>query len=371
MEQALELARRGEGLVEPNPMVGCVIARDGDIVGQGYHQRCGGPHAEVNALEDAGDAARGATLYVTLEPCVHEGKTPPCAPRVTMSGVERVVAAVGDPSPKVSGRGFQTIRDAGIRLDVGLCREPAILLNAPFFKRFGPGLPLVIAKWAMTADGKIATRAGDSRWISGDESRRRVHRLRGRVDAVMVGGGTARSDDPLLTCRDAERRRTATRVVLCGNRCPAPSSRLVQTAEEAPVLLIAASGEQPEGLAEARQAGCEVAEVRPDENNPGRPDTRAALELLGERDVSRVLVEGGGQLLGSLFDADLVDRVMAFVSPVVAGGADAVSPVGGHGAENIAGSAELQEVGVELSGRDVLMQGWVHDPVEWAPSPDA
>ncbi len=371
MQQALQLARRGEGLVEPNPMVGCVVAQDGEVVGQGYHRRYGGPHAEARALEEAGDAARGATLYVTLEPCIHSGKTPPCAPRVAESGVSRVVAAVGDPSPKVHGDGFAQLREAGIQMDVGLCREAAVRLNAPFFKKFALGLPVVIAKWAMTADGKIATRTGDSRWISGEESRRRVHRVRGRADAVMVGCGTARSDDPLLTCRDAEKRRTATRVVLCGGGAPAPDSRLVRTADEDPVLLIAASGSRPGGFEEAREAGCEVMEVRADDASPGRPDARAALELLAERDAARVLVEGGSRLLGSLFDADLVDRVMAFMSPVLAGGADAVSPVAGRGVDSIGGAANLREVSVERTGRDVLMQGWVHDPVEWASSAEA
>jgi diaminohydroxyphosphoribosylaminopyrimidine deaminase/5-amino-6-(5-phosphoribosylamino)uracil reductase len=348
-------------------MVGAVVARDSGVVGRGYHERFGGPHAEARALEQAGEAARGATLYVTLEPCVHSGKTPPCAPRVAESGVTRVVAAVSDPSAKVHGRGFRLLREAGISVDVGLYRNRAIRLNAPFFKKFGPGLPLVVAKWAMTADGKIAARTGDSQWISSAQSRRRVHRVRGRVDAVMIGSGTARTDDPRLTCRDAEKRRTATRVVLCGNTCPAPDSRLVRTAAETPVLLAVASGSQPDGLQQAREAGCEVVEVTGLAEQPDRPDPQAVLEVLAEQEASRVLVEGGSKLSGALLDRNLIDRVMAFMAPVVAGGADAVTPIGGRGADNIQEAARLKRSEIQLIGPDVLMQGWIHDPVEWAP----
>src|SRR5207253_7885382 len=211
--RALELAERGRGYVEPNPLVGAVVVHDGRIIGEGWHQRYGEAHAEVNALTAAGDAARGATLYVTLEPCCHHGKTPPCTDAVLRAGVQRVVAAMLDPFPQVSGKGADLLRAAGVTVDVGLCEAEARRLNAPYLKLLATGLPYVTAKWAMTLDGKIATRTGDSKWISNEASRRRVHELRGRMDAIIVGIGTALADDPLLTARPTGPR-TPARIVL-------------------------------------------------------------------------------------------------------------------------------------------------------------
>src|SRR5919197_3355884 len=201
MSRALELAERGRGFVEPNPLVGAVVVRDGRVVGEGWHRRYGEAHAEVNALAAAGEAARGATLYVTLEPCCHHGKTPPCTDAVLRAGVRRVVAAMADPFPQVAGQGVAQLRAAGVEVEVGVCEREARELNAPYLTLLAEGRPYVHAKWAMSLDGKIATRGGDSRWISGPASREVVHRLRGRVDAILVGAGTVRADDPLLTAR--------------------------------------------------------------------------------------------------------------------------------------------------------------------------
>src|SRR5437660_9299144 len=240
MRRALELAERGRGYDEPNPLVGAVTVRDGQIVGEGWHQRFGEAHAEVNALAAAGEAVRGATLYVTLEPCCHFGKTPPCTEVVLRSGVTRVVAAMLDPYPQVAGQdpqfagqGTAILRSAGIQVDVGLGEREASRLNGPYLKLLATGRPYVHVKWAMSLDGKIATRTGDSKWISGKASRHWVHALRGKMDAIVVGGGTARADDPLLTVRPPGPR-TPVRVVVCGAHSLSLGSQLVRTARETP-----------------------------------------------------------------------------------------------------------------------------------------
>ena len=365
MARAIALAEQARGLAEPNPMVGAVVVRDGRVVGEGFTQPYGGPHAEVVALQAAGRAAEGATMYVTLEPCNHYGKTPPCAPAVAEAGASRVVAAVLDPTPKTGGRGRAELVGRGVRVELGLCREEAVRQNAGFFKTAALARPLVIAKWAMSADGKIATRAGLSRWVSGPEARELVHAVRGQVDCVMVGARTARMDDPLLTCRDGERRRTAARLVVCGRSAPAAGSRLVATVAEAPVLLAYAEGSPPEGLAEAERAGCEPLPIPPG-GPAGRVDPAALLDELGRREMTNVLVEGGAELLGALFDASLVDRVMAFVAPLVVGGAAAPGPVAGTGPEAMDAAVRLKQATTRQVGVDVLIEGWATDPVAWA-----
>ncbi len=365
MARAMALAEQARGLAEPNPMVGAVIVRDeGTVVGEGFTQPYGGPHAEVMALQAAGPVAHGATMYVTLEPCNHYGKTPPCAPAVADAGISRVVAAVLDPTPKTGGKGRAELEGRGVKVEMGLCREEAVRQNAGFFKTAAAGRPLVIAKWAMSADGKIATRTGHSRWVSGPEARELVHAVRGQADCVMVGARTARMDDPLLTCRAGERRRTAARLVVCGRTAPAGGSKLIATVGEAPVLLAYPAETPPEGLSEAERAGCEPLPVVP--VAPGRIDLGALLDELGRRRMTNVLVEGGAELLGALFDAALVDRVMAFVAPVVVGGSGAPSPVAGGGVETMESAPRLQHSTVKQVGGDVLIEGWVVDPVTWA-----
>ena len=364
--RAIALAEQGRGAAEPNPMVGAVVVKDGAVVAEGFTQPYGGPHAEVMALRAAGPRAAGATMYVTLEPCNHYGRTPPCAPAVAEAGIRRVVASVLDPTPKTSGKGLAELRGRGVAVEVGLCRPEAVRQNAGFFKLAAVGRPLVIAKWAMSADGRTATRAGLSRWVSGPESRELVHSVRGRVDCVMVGSGTARADDPLLTCREAERRRTAARLVVCGRSAPLPGSRLVAGAAEAPVLLAYPEQRPPEGLAEAERAGCRPLPIAGDPAAPGRLDLGKLLDELGRRAMTNVLVEGGSALLGALFDAALVDRVMAFVAPLVIGGQAAPGAVAGRGVETMEQALRLYESTSRPVGRDVLIEGWLTDPVHWA-----
>lgn len=355
MRRALELAVLGQGHVEPNPMVGCVIAAGAEIIGEGWHRQFGGPHAEIEALRIAGKRARGATLLVTLEPCCHHGKTPPCTEAIIAAGVRRVVAAQHDPFPAVAGAGVAALRAAGIEVEVGLLEEEAQELNAPYLKLLSTGRPWILAKWAMTLDGRTATRTGSSRWISSEESRRRVHALRGRVDAIMVGLQTARMDDPLLTARPPGPR-TAVRVVV-DTRASLPStSQLVRTARDVPVLV--AVGPDAPGADRRRleHAGCEVF-VCPSDSRAGRIDQ--LLAELGRRRMTNVLVEGGGQLLGTLFDTGHIDEVHVFVAPKIVGGENAPSPIDGDGVVEIGQAVELDSARWQPIGPDIYLTGRV------------
>jgi diaminohydroxyphosphoribosylaminopyrimidine deaminase/5-amino-6-(5-phosphoribosylamino)uracil reductase len=353
MRRALMLARRGEGRVEPNPMVGCLVARESQVLGEGWHQQFGGPHAEVNALAAAGEAAVGATMYVTLEPCCHQGKTPPCTQAVITSQVRRVVVALRDPFPLVAGGGIRVLREAGIQVDVGLLEFEATQLTAPYRKLVETRCPWIIAKWAMTLDGKIATAQGDSRWISGDASRQVVHQLRGRMDAIMVGRGTAVADDPLLTARPPGPR-FATRIVLDSRASLGLESQVVRTAGEIPTLIVVSSAADAGTIERLRDAGCEVLE-RPE----GTPAESLAwlLRELGQRRMTNVLVEGGGRLLGTLLDGRMVDEIHAFVAPKIVGGGQAPPPVAGEGVSRISEALSLIDPIIEQTGDDVYIHG--------------
>jgi diaminohydroxyphosphoribosylaminopyrimidine deaminase/5-amino-6-(5-phosphoribosylamino)uracil reductase len=355
MRRALTLARKGQGFVEPNPMVGCTIARGAEIIGEGWHGRFGGPHAEVVALAVAGRRAAGAVMYVTLEPCCHFGKTGPCTQAILDAGIRDVVVAAQDPFRQVNGGGIAALRDAGVRVDVGVLDGEAQKIIAPYRKLVAEGRPWVIAKWAMTLDGRTATTTGASRWITIEHSRAIVHRLRGRVDAIIVGRGTVVADDPLLTARPAGPR-VATRIVLDTHAALDVGSRLVQSAGEAP-LLVAAGKQAPAASAERlRAAGCEVLVCR-GETNRDRLDY--LLAELGRRRVTNVLVEGGSRLLGSLFDLGAIDEVHAFIAPKVFGGQGAPTPIGGLGLEEPSQACGLDETHVEVVAGDVYVHGHV------------
>lgn len=353
MRRALELAAAGQGFVEPNPMVGCVLWNGGRPVGEGFHRRYGGPHAEVEALRQAGGAARGATAYVTLEPCSHFGKTPPCAEALIAAGVSRVVAAMEDPFPAVAGRGFAKLRQAGIRVEHGLLAAEAAEQNAPYLKGIRRGRPWVVAKWAMTLDGRIAAATGDSRWISGPESRERVHALRGRVDGIVVGAGTAKADDPLLTARPAGPR-TATRVVLDSLARLDPQSNLVRTAGDVPVLVVVGPDAPSEQRDVLTQAGCEVF-VCPGPTHAIR--LGELLDELGRRRWTNLLVEGGGDVLGTFFDLGEIDEAWVFVAPKLIGGRTSPGPLGGTGRLRMADAAILSRLRHERLGDDILFTG--------------
>ncbi len=325
MRRALAEAERGRGRVEPNPLVGSVVVRDGQAVGIGHHARFGGPHAEVEALTRAGENARRGTIYVTLEPCCHVGKTPPCTDAILQAGLVRVVAAMRDPFPKVAGGGLARLREAGMEVEAGLEEEAARRLNAPYLKRLATGVPHVTAKWAMTLDGKTATGSGDSRWISGERSRSLVHALRGRMDGILVGIGTALADDPQLTARPPGPRAPVRIVLDSAARLPL-TSLLVQTARAVPVW-VAVNERAEHGRIDAlRDRGCDVLTF---------PGTRAVpilplLEELGRRGLTNLLVEGGGAVLGAFLDAGQVDAVDVYIAPIVEGGTHAFTPARGR-----------------------------------------
>jgi diaminohydroxyphosphoribosylaminopyrimidine deaminase/5-amino-6-(5-phosphoribosylamino)uracil reductase len=318
MHLAVDLARSGQGAVEPNPMVGCVLVRDGQIIGQGFHRKFGGPHAEIEALRSLGSStAEGATAYVSLEPCCHHGKTPPCTDALIQAQVSRVVVAMSDPFPQVAGRGLDLLREAGIAVTTGVLEVEATALNAPYTKLLRTGKPWVIAKWAMTIDGRIATTNGQSQWISNEDSRREVHRLRSRVDAIAVGMGTVRSDDPRLTARLESHEplsRLATRVVFCRHELPAIHTQLVATANEAPLLLVLGSQFSPSDANTLKSRGAEVLHTTSDD--PLRM-VAESLEFLGARRMTNILVEGGSRLMASFLEADQIDECQVFMSPIL------------------------------------------------------
>ena len=359
MARAIRLARRGKGLTSPNPMVGAVVVADAKVVGEGYHPGAGQPHAEVLALKHAGEAARGATLYVTLEPCCHFGRTPPCTGRIIEAGVKRVVAAVVDPDPRVSGKGADELRVAGIQVEFGALQEQAAELIEPHLKYVRTGLPLVTVKLAMSLDGRIATRTRQTRWITGEKARRFAHSLRAEADAVIVGVGTAMIDDPLLTARLVRAKRQPRRVVVDTAARMQPTARMLQQGN-GPVMVATTEQAPKESVERLRAAGAEII-VLPEKD--GRVDLRALLKELGERDVRSVLVEGGAALAGSMLDDRLVDRVVFVMAPLLIGGARATSALGGKGADDIGDAVRLADVRVRRIGEDLVVQGYL--PGEW------
>ena len=353
MGRALDLAASGVGLVSPGPLVGCVIANpEGEVVGEGFYVYEQLKHAETYALEQAGARAQGATAYVSLEPHAHHGRTPPCTDALIQAGVARVVAPVEDPNPKVSGKGFAHLRIAGLEVSVGLLSREAEQCNEKYLHFMRTGHPFVHLKLASSLDGKIATRTGDSRWITGTESRARVHELRHEYDAILIGAGTARFDDPLLTDRSQKRRRKPlVRVVLDERFEISSHSKLIQTADESPVLIFA--GDAPSAKSESLARGVEV--VR--DAASGR-NLALVLAELGRREIQSVLVEGGANVAGRFLDAGLVNKVSFFIAPKIIGGNDAPTAVGGQGARKLAEGIELQDIEVTQRGQDVEFTGY-------------
>jgi diaminohydroxyphosphoribosylaminopyrimidine deaminase/5-amino-6-(5-phosphoribosylamino)uracil reductase len=363
LERALGLAELGRGLTTPNPIVGAVIVSEGRVVGEGYHTGAGRHHAEIAAIKDA--AARsasvsmvGATMYVTLEPCCVYGRTPPCVPALLSAGFTRVVVGAIDPSPQVNGKGLQQLRDGGVQVDLAeddlatRCKHQ----NDGFRKTMATGLPFVTYKYAMTLDGRIATDTGDSRWISGAESRLMVHRMRSWTDVVMVGAGTLRADDPTLTAREVECRRQPLRVVVDPHLCITRGAALVRTGEEGPVLVVCGERVSINRRAEVESWGVEVGAL------PGeRPEPSAVASLLAARGAQTVLLEGGATLAGAWWSAGLIDRVVAFVSPRLLSGEVLRSPLEGVGSDTVAASVQLREIEVLSVGADVCVSGYVRE----------
>lgn len=359
MRHALALAARGLGRVEPNPPVGAVIVDDAlRLLGEGWHQQFGGPHAEVHALAAAGSCARGATLVVTLEPCAHHGKTPPCVDALLAAGLRRVVMGTRDPAPHVAGRGFERLREAGVEVEVGLLEPECRRLIGPFTTLMTRGRPYVHAKWAMTLDGRIATRTGRSQWISNERSRALVHQLRGRMDAILVGIGTVLADNPHLTARPPGPR-TAVRIVLDSRGRTPLDCRLTQETDRVPTLIATTEAAPAAWQSALRERGVEIF-VTPRSSAAARIDLPALLSELGRRGMTNLLVEGGSEVLGAFFDADLVEEVHVFIAPKVVGGREALAAVGGRGRELL--PEPLQDPAYRILDGDLYVHGWRNPP---------
>jgi len=351
MGRALDLARKGAGLISPGPLVGCVVVSStGEIAGEGFYIFDAIKHAETIALELAGEKARGGTAYVSLEPHAHHGRTPPCTDALIAAGIKRVVAPIEDLNPKVSGKGFAHLSAAGVVVQTGLLSEEATQVNEAYLHYMSTGLPFVHLKLAVSLDGKIATRTGDSRWITGSEARVRAHELRHQYDAILVGAGTATTDDPLLSDRSGRpRRRPLVRVVLDEKLRLSPASQLGATTSQAPVIVFG-DPESP-GTAELRAQGIEIV-------NSNRRDLRGVLRELGSRSLQSVLVEGGSTIAGEFFDAGLVDKVTFLIAPKIIGGTEAPSAVAGRGVEMMSEAIGLERTIVVQRGNDIEVTGY-------------
>lgn len=352
MRQALELARRGLGRTSPNPAVGCILVKDGKIIGRGYHEKAGQNHAEVNALDDAGEAAEGSTMYVTLEPCRHYGKTPPCVDAIKKAGIHRVVMAMRDPNPVARG-GLEELQGSGIKTEVGIMEKESKRLNEAYLKYAEKKMPFVMIKSAMSADGKIATKAGDYKWVSGKESRNYVHEMRGKVDAVMVGVNTVIKDDPLLTCRTPGGRNPIRLVADSGLRIPITAQVLNKDART--IILTTRNAPAPKVRA-VESKGAKVLMVGDKE---GHVNLREAMRDLADEGVQSIMIEGGGTLNASALEAGVVDKILFFIAPKIIGGKGAVSIVGGSGVEKLSDSIRLEDMTVTKVGEDFLIEAYV------------
>lgn len=357
MRRALELAAKGCGEVNPNPMVGAVIVRNGRIIGEGYHERYGGLHAERNAIADClkrGESAEGATIYVTLEPCCHYGKTPPCTEAIIDNKISRVVIASPDPNPKVGGKGVKILRNNGIEVTENVLRDECDRLNAVFLHYITTGMPYVMMKYAMTLDGKIAAYTGKSRWISSEASRADAHILRGGLASIMVGAGTVISDDPLLTCRTGGGKNPIR--IVCDTHLRTPlSAQIIKTADETKTIIATCESDERR-IAPYFERGCEVIHV-PEKD--GRTDISALMRELGRRGIDSVLLEGGAELNFSALKAGVVSRVRAYVAPMLLGGSNAKSPVGGLGFASPDEAVKIVSPEVKFLGGDIVIEGGV------------
>ncbi len=355
MRMALALAEKGKGFTSPNPMVGAVVVKGNRVVGRGYHKKAGSPHAEVIALEEAGSRAKGATLYITLEPCVHYGRTPPCLPRIIRAGIKRVVIAMEDPNPLVRGKGVKTLKEQGVEVVEGVEEEKARLLNEYYLKYITTRTPFVILKWAMSIDGKIATFTGDSRWISGEKARIFVHELRAEVDAVLVGVGTVKRDDPLLNVRLSRRVRQPLRIVI-DPRLEIPLKARIFGEEGGKVIIVCKEETGREKHEALQRKGAELITFSGE-----RLSISYLLKVLGEREVTSLLVEGGERVFTSFLEERMVDKIYVIVSPLLIGGGSSPTPFGGKGFSRIEECLRLRKVSWKEKEGDFIFCGYLEE----------
>ncbi|RKU11049.1 bifunctional diaminohydroxyphosphoribosylaminopyrimidine deaminase/5-amino-6-(5-phosphoribosylamino)uracil reductase RibD [Candidatus Poribacteria bacterium] len=357
MQHALALASKARGRTSPNPMVGAVIVRDGEIVGEGYHQKAGGAHAEIHALNQAEELAEGATMYVTLEPCCHWGRTPPCTDSIIRAKLANVFVAMTDLNPRVAGNGIRQLEAAGISVQVGICEEESRQLNEVFIKYITTQCPFVILKSAISLDGKIATASGESQWITSEASRLKGHEVRAQVDAILVGVGTVIQDDPALTVRLLERQNEDPVRIVVDSRGRTPLGAKVFNPDSNAGALIAVTESAPLKKIEAlKSAGADVLTIA---EEGGRVCLRSLMRELGRREITSVLIEGGGEINAAGLHAGIVDKVMFFVAPKLIGGKDAPSAIEGRGIACLAEAFELSDVKTSQIGADFLIEGYL------------
>ncbi|NTW04941.1 MAG: bifunctional diaminohydroxyphosphoribosylaminopyrimidine deaminase/5-amino-6-(5-phosphoribosylamino)uracil reductase RibD [Peptococcaceae bacterium] len=358
MKKALALAAKGQGRTSPNPMVGSlVVSADNLIIGQGYHQKAGEAHAEVYALGQAGDRAKGATLYVTLEPCCHHGLTPPCVDLIIKSGIKRVVAAMEDPNPLVSGKGLARLQQSGIDVTCGIMLKEALILNEVFIKYISSGYPFIALKAAVSLDGKIATYTGDSKWITGDAAREFGHILRDRYDGIMVGINTVLADDPMLTTRLLKGGRDPVRIILDSHGRTPIRGKVINNGSEAPTI-IASTEKAPENKIERlKLAGAEVMIIPQDRF--GHVDIDILMKKLAVRGITSILVEGGGHVNASVLESGLADKLYWFIAPMLIGGQKALGPLAGKGVKNLSEAFTISNMKLSSLGKDILVEGYI------------
>ena len=354
MRLALSLAKKGEGKVSPNPMVGAVLVKNGKLIAKGYHRYFGGPHAEVEAIQRAKDKARGCTLYVTLEPCSHYGKTPPCTQAIIRAGIRRVVIATLDPNPVNSGRGVQELKKAGIEIELGVCEEEATKVNEAFFKFMKKRIPFVVVKVASSLDGKIATSKGESKWITGQKAREFAHRLRDKMDAILVGINTVISDDPSLLAPSKD---SLARVILDSKLRIPLNSKILKNQDKADTFIFTTSKADRQKLCELKSRGIKVAIVKEDQD--GRVDLEEVLKKLASLEIMILLVEGGGKVIGSFFDKGLVDKLFLFLAPRIIGGRNSLTWVEGKGVDLLSQTPHIEVSSLRKIGQDLLLEGYV------------
>jgi len=357
MTIALDLAKKGEGFTSPNPMVGAVVVKDGKIVGQGYHQAVGLAHAEVNAIDDAGDSANGATLYVTLEPCNHTGRTPPCTEKILKAGIKRVVSAMYDPNPDVKGGGIAYLKEKGIEITTGVCEDEAKKLNEVFIKYIRTKLPFVIVKCAATLDGRIATRTGDSKWVSCETSRKFVHQLRHATDAIMVGIGTVKKDNPALTTRlDNIKGKDPVRIILDTHLSVSEDAQVLKNDSDAETFVI--TGDNIPADKKSKIASKKV-KVIESPLKDGRIDFAFLMRHLGSLGITSIMIEGGGQVIASALAAKIVDKVMFVYAPKILGGDDGVPICKGHGPALMKDSIQIRDINIRRFDDDIMIEGYI------------
>lgn len=357
MKRALELAQKGIGYTRPNPLVGAVIVKDGRIIGEGYHEFFGGPHAEINAFNQGTEDVTGAKMYVTLEPCSHYGKTPPCAEAIIKKGIKKVVVALKDPNPKVSGRGINLLREAGIEVITGVLEEESRKLNEIFIKYITTNTPFCILKAAMTLDGKTAAVTGDSKWITGEASRQYVHGLRHRVSGIMAGIGTVLKDDPYLTTRLKDREgRDPHRIIVDSSARLPLTANVIKVASKAETILAVTEKAKEDKLNKLREKGVRIIKTP---TKDGRVDLTFLMKALGEMEIDSILLEGGSELNYSALEAGLVDKVNIFIAPKLIGGSQAKTPVGGAGWQLMKEAVVLKDIMTYSFGEDLMIEGYI------------